>query len=86
MQSLEICIIHFLFYRKFLQLRTSGSLCFHNSDVDTVFDISRTLYERNFEKINTIYKEKSIPAELGLVIGAITESQKLINLATVSKN
>lgn len=40
----------------------------------------------NFEKINTIYKEKSIPAELGLVIGAITESQKLINLATVSKN
>ena len=71
MQSLEICIIHFLFYRKFLQLRTSGSLCFHNSDVNTVFDI---------------YKEKSIPAELGLVIGAITESQKLINLATVSKN
>lgn len=50
MQSLEICIIHFLFYRKFLQLRTSGSLCFHNSDVNTVFDISRTLYERNFEK------------------------------------
>lgn len=68
-----------------IQLRSSGSLCFHNSDVDTVFDVSRSIYERNFEKINTVYKEKAIPAELGVVIGAITESQKLINYALKSE-
>lgn len=30
-------------------------------------------------KYNDIYKEQLIPSELGLVIGAITESQKLID-------
>ena len=57
-----------------LQLRTSGSLQFHNPDVETVFDISRSIYEQNFERINTVYKEKAISAELGVVIGAITET------------
>ena len=68
-----------------LELRKSGLLQFHNSDVDTVFDVSRSIYERNFEKINTIYKEKAIPSELGIVIGAITESQKLIDHALRSE-
>lgn len=68
-----------------LQLRKSGSLRFHNADVDTVFDVSRSIYERDFQKINTVYKEKAIPAELGVVIGAITESQRLINHALQSE-
>ena len=68
-----------------LQLRKSGSLRFHNSDVDTVFDVSRSIYERNFDKINTIYRDKKISAELGVVIGAITESQKLIDQALKSE-
>ena len=68
-----------------LQLRKSGSLRFHNPDVDTVFDVSRSIYEKDFQKINTVYKEKAIPAELGVVIGAITESQKLINHALQSE-
>ena len=67
-----------------LQLRKSGSLRFHNPDVDTVFDISRSIYEKDFQKINTVYKEKAIPAELES-IGAITESQKLINHALQSE-
>ena len=68
-----------------LRLRKSGSLRFHNADVDTVFDVSRSIYEKDFQKINTVYKEKVIPAELGVVIGAITESQSLINLALQSE-
>ena len=68
-----------------LQLRKSGSLRFHNQDVDTVFDVSRSIYEKDFQKINTVYKEKAIPAELGVVIGAITESQRLINHALQSE-
>ena len=68
-----------------LQLRKSGSLRFHNADVDTVFDVSCSIYEKDFQKINTVYKEKAIPAELGVVIGAITESQRLINHALQSE-
>ena len=53
--------------------------------MDTVFDVSRSIYEKDFQKINTVYKEKAIPAELGVVIGAITESQSLINHALQSE-
>ena len=53
--------------------------------MDTVFDVSRSIYEKDFQKINTVYKEKAIPAELGVVIGAITESQRLINHALQSE-
>lgn len=68
-----------------LEVRKSGSFQFHNADVDIVFDISRSIYERNYEKINTVYKERAIPSELGVVIGAITESQKLIDQALKSE-
>lgn len=64
-----------------LELRTSESLQFHNQDVNTVFDISRSIYERNYDKINTVYKNVQIASELGVVIGAITQSQKLIDHA-----
>ena len=67
-----------------LQLRKSGSLHFRNSDVNIVFDVSRAIYERNFEKINTLYKDREFSTELGVVIGAITESQKLIDHALKS--
>lgn len=68
-----------------IEVRNSEPLRFHNPDVDTVFDVSRSIYERNFDKINTIYRDKIIPAELGVVIGAITESQKLIDQALKSE-
>ena len=67
------------------QIPFSEALLFHNSDVATVFDVSRSIYERDFKKINTVYKEKAIPAELGMVIGAITESKKLIDHALKSE-
>ena len=68
-----------------LQIRDSESLSFHDSDVDTVFDVSRSIYERNYDKINTVYRHKSISSELGVAIGAITESQKLIDHALASE-
>ena len=64
-----------------LELRTSGSLQFHNQDVNTVFDISRSIYERDYNKINAVYKNRLIASELGVVIGAITQSQELIDHA-----
>lgn len=66
---------------EFIELRTSGTLQFHNQDVNTVFDISRAIYECDYDKINTVYGRMQITSELGVVIGAITQSQKLIDHA-----
>lgn len=68
-----------------IQVRTSDSLCFCNSDVNTVFDVSRSIYARDYKKIKEVYQNREIPANLGLVIGAITESQQLINQAIESE-
>ena len=34
-------------------------------------------YEKDFQKINTVYKEKAIPAELGVVIGARPGAERI---------
>lgn len=64
-----------------IQVRTSESLKFCNPDVDTVFDVRRAIYARDYRKINRKYKDQAISTDLGLVIGAITESQQLIDHA-----
>ena len=68
-----------------IQVRSSESLRFSNPDVNTVFDISRSIYERDYAKIRDVYRDKELPSDLGLVIGAITESQQLINHALESE-
>ena len=45
------------------------------------FDMSRLIYARDYAKIKEVYSDHDIPADLGVVIGAITESQKLIDHA-----
>lgn len=62
-----------------IELRKSELLKFQNEDVKTIFDISRFIYNREYDKINNIYKEKTISPELGMIIGLITETQKLID-------
>lgn len=64
-----------------IQIRKSGELKFHNSDVETVFKLCRFIYERDYEKINSEYKDTGISSELGSVIGAITGSQRILNQA-----
>ena len=64
-----------------VQVRSSGELCFSDPDVNMVFDMSRLIYARDYAKIKEVYSDHDIPADLGVVIGAITESQKLINHA-----
>lgn len=68
-----------------MEVKNSGNLKFHNSDVSTIFNISRFIYKQEYDKINDIYKKQTISSELGLVIGAITESQKIINDALKSE-
>ncbi len=45
----------------------------------------RNIFKREYEKISDVYKNQEIDSELGLVIGAITESQELINQALERK-
>ena len=68
-----------------LQLRNSENLKFKNKDVQTIFDVSRLIYGKNYGKITSIYKYQNLTNELGIVIGAITGSQELINYAASEK-
>lgn len=67
-----------------VELRKSEHFNFQNEDVNTIFNISRFIYEKKYDKITDIYKSKEISPELAMVIGSITESQKLIDDAIKS--
>lgn len=64
-----------------LQVKRSESFPFHNQDIKTVFEVIRLIYEHEYEKINTVYRDKPLDTELALVIGSITKSQKIIDQA-----
>lgn len=65
-----------------VQVRDSGRYIFHNEDVRTVFEISREIFQGNFEEINRKYKDRDIKQELIRVIGKITDSSKLMEQKT----
>ena len=67
-----------------VELRKSEHFNFQNEDVNTIFNISRFIYEKKYDKITGIYKSKEISPELAMVSGSITESQKLIDNAVKS--
>lgn len=46
-----------------------------------MFDVIRCIYNRDYDKINEVYKDKLLDTELALVIGSITKSQKIIDQA-----
>ena len=62
-----------------LQVKNSEEYRFANDDVETVFQISRKIYEKDFDWIFNNYKNKDIKAELGIIIGKITDSSFIIS-------
>ena len=46
-----------------------------------MFGVIRCIYNRDYDKINEVYKDKPLDTELALVIGSITKSQKIIDQA-----
>lgn len=68
-----------------IQVRKSESLKFQNEDVNTVFKIVRLIYKENYKELDEKYKDKPIDTELALVIGAVTNSQRIINQALNSE-
>lgn len=61
-----------------VQVRESEQYKFCNEDVKTVFEVSREIFNRNFEKIFRLYGNRSVDAELIAMIGMITDSSELI--------
>lgn len=51
----------------------------------TVFEVSRNIFKKNYGEIEDVYRNQEINSELGLVIGAITESKELMNHALKRK-
>lgn len=68
-----------------IQVRDSERFHFTNPDVQTVFEVSRNIFKREYGKISEVYKDQEIASEIGLVIGAITESQEIISQALERK-
>ena len=68
-----------------LQVKNSEEYSFANNDVETVFQISRKIYEKDFDWIFNNYKDKDIKAELGIIIGKITDSNFIINQSSDGK-
>lgn len=68
-----------------IQVRNSEQFLFHNQDVQTVFDVSRKIFRKNYGELEDVYREREIDSELGIVIGTITESKELIDHALEQK-
>ena len=69
----------FVEYRmNLLQVRDSSQYIFFFFYVQTVFEISREIFEEQFDKIKEQYKDRDIKSELLTMIGKITDSKEMI--------
>lgn len=64
-----------------VQVIESDKCSFHNQEVHDFFEILRSIYQRDYQKIEEVYGSREISAQLGLVIGAAAQSESLINKA-----
>ena len=62
-----------------IQVRQSANLCFQNQDISIVFDMIRSIYNKDYETFHEMYKDKTMSAELGLTVGSVVKSQAIIN-------
>ncbi len=53
------------YHMNLVQVRSSGGCVFSDPDVNMVFDVSRLIYARDYTKINEVYRDHNIPADLG---------------------
>lgn len=77
----NLCYVVNDYRMNLVQVWNSEQFNFKNPDVHTVFEVSRNIFKREYNRITDVYKNQEIDSEIGLVIGAITESQELINQA-----
>lgn len=68
-----------------LEVRESGRYHFRNQEVDEVFEISRTIFEKNYAILKEKYGKKEISTEAAMAVGAITGSKRLLRYVTESE-
>lgn len=64
-----------------LDIHNSEAYDFQNDEVATVFRVARELFAGNIEEVKDAYKEKIISLEVLEMIGTITGSKKMIDIA-----
>ena len=62
-----------------IQVRQSENLCFQNQDISIVFDMIRSIYNKDYETFHEMYKDKTMSTELGLTVGSVVKLQAIIN-------
>ena len=68
-----------------VQIRESEQYTFHNEEVRAVFEISREIFNGNFDKINEKYRNRDLTPELITVIGKITDSAELVRQGKIEE-
>lgn len=63
-----------------LEVRDSGKYIFNNTDVQSVFEITRETFVGHFDAIREKYGDKELGAELLTMIGQMTGSKKLVSM------
>ena len=68
-----------------LQVRESSQYHFDNEDVQTIFEITRYIYQGEFAKVKKFYGEKTVKSDVGAVIGVMTDSSLIVEEALESE-
>ena len=64
-----------------LEIKNSDGLNFHDPKVKAIFDITRSIYKKDFNGIKEKYNDVELDPEVGLLVGSITNTQSLIKKA-----
>ena len=68
-----------------LQVRESSQYHFDNEDVQTIFEITRFIYQGEFAKVKKFYGEKTVKSDVGAVIGVMADSSLIVEEALESE-
>lgn len=68
-----------------LQIQNSEQFHFHNHDVNTLFDITRMAFQKQYEQIYEKYQNQPISQEVVTAIGSITNVPQLMELEQEEK-
>ncbi len=63
-----------------IQILESDKYIFYNEDVKDVFNITRNIYQKNFQNIYKEYNNKLVDSEVLDLIGVITSSKALLGI------
>lgn len=62
-----------------IQVRKSEKFCFENQDINNLFELIRSIYNKDYDAFQRMYKDKELSTELGLTLGSVVNSQRIIN-------